>query len=114
MDFDAQKSNDETGDDFVLSEEEENVNGNHNQTESIQQKRAQCFPLYSILLALGMDKLSQFHHKKKYSYSALIIFFLDHATVDYMMLSLNGAELSVLNTIPFDKASSTTFYPQII
>lgn len=39
----------------------------------------QCFPLYSILLALG------------------------NPTVHYMSLDIEGAEINVLRTIPFDK-----------
>ena len=41
--------------------------------------RLQCFPLYSILMALGNPK------------------------VDYFSLDIEGAEFPVLKTIPFDK-----------
>ncbi len=41
----------------------------------------QCFPLYSILLALNRK------------------------TVDYFSLDVEGAELGVLKTIPFDKVN---------
>lgn len=39
----------------------------------------QCFPLYSMLLAVG------------------------NPTVDYMSLDIEGAELAVLRSIPWDK-----------
>ena len=41
--------------------------------------RVQCFPLYSILMALG------------------------NPTVDYFSLDIEGAEFPVLKTIPFEK-----------
>ncbi len=43
--------------------------------------RIQCFPVYSLLLALG------------------------NPTVDYFSLDIEGAEYPVLKTIPFDKVS---------
>ena len=39
----------------------------------------QCFPLYSLILAAG------------------------NPTIDYFSLDIEGAELKVLHTIPFDK-----------
>lgn len=42
-------------------------------------ERAQCFPLYTVLLALG------------------------NPTVDYLVLDIEGAELQVLRTVPWDK-----------
>ncbi|ODM90268.1 Protein Star [Orchesella cincta] len=41
----------------------------------------QCFPLYSLLLAIG------------------------RTSVDYMSLDIEGAEFEILKTIPFDKVS---------
>jgi hypothetical protein len=43
--------------------------------------KMQCFPLYSLLLAVGNPK------------------------VDYLSLDIEGAELLVLKTIPWDKVS---------
>lgn len=43
--------------------------------------RLQCFPLYSILLALG------------------------NPVVDYFSLDVEGTEIAILQTIPWDKAS---------
>ncbi len=40
---------------------------------------AQCFPLYSVLMALG------------------------NPTIDYFVLDIEGAEFPVLKTIPFEK-----------
>ncbi|TRY67100.1 hypothetical protein TCAL_14697 [Tigriopus californicus] len=45
--------------------------------------KAQCFPLYSVLLALGNPK------------------------VDYFSLDIEGAEIPVLKTIPWDKVDIT-------
>ena len=39
----------------------------------------QCFPLYSLILAMGRPK------------------------IDFLSLDIEGAELAVLNTIPWDK-----------
>jgi hypothetical protein len=46
--------------------------------------KKQCFPLYSLLLALGNPK------------------------VDYLSLDVEGAEINILRTIPWEKASSVT------
>ncbi len=46
--------------------------------------RVQCFPLQSVLLALG------------------------NPPVDYFSLDIEGAEFPVLNTIPFDKVRGGT------
>jgi hypothetical protein len=43
--------------------------------------RKQCFPLYSLLLALG------------------------NPTVDYLSLDVEGTELGILKTIPWDKVN---------
>jgi hypothetical protein len=43
--------------------------------------KMQCFPLYSLLLAVGNPK------------------------VDYLSLDVEGAELLILKTIPWDKVS---------
>jgi len=44
--------------------------------------RKQCFPLYSLLLALG------------------------NPTVDYLSLDVEGTELGILKTIPWDKVTN--------
>jgi hypothetical protein len=46
----------------------------------------QCFPLYSILLAVGQTR------------------------IDYFSLDVEGHELLVLNTIPFDKVDIKVSY----
>ena len=48
----------------------------------------QCFPLYSILLAVGRTR------------------------IDYFSLDVEGHELLVLNTIPFDKVDIKVSYIQ--
>ncbi len=59
--------------------------------------RVQCFPLYSVLLALG------------------------NPVVDYFSLDIEGAEFPVLKTVPFDKvrlrqsgAQITSFYNALL
>ena len=49
--------------------------------------RKQCFPLYSLLLALG------------------------NPTVDYLSLDVEGTELGILRTIPWDKV---TYYSNVL
>ena len=64
----------------------------------------QCFPLYSILLAIG---------NPRYSYSIDPIrrkFF----RVDFMSLDVEGSELDVLRTIPFDKVDIEVFLIEVI
>ena len=51
--------------------------------------KVQCFPLYSILLALGVDH------------------------VDYFSLDVEGSELEVLKTVPFGAVTIDTFTIEI-
>ena len=46
--------------------------------------RVQCFPLYSVLMALGNPR------------------------VDYFSLDIEGAEFPVLKTVPWDKVREST------
>lgn len=48
--------------------------------------KAQCFPLYSILLAVGRTK------------------------IDYLTLDIQGHELRVLKTLPWEKVDITVSY----
>ena len=54
-----------------------NLNGQHGMIEN--EGPTQCFPLYSLLLALNQTK------------------------VDFLSLAVDGAEIDVLKTIPFDE-----------
>lgn len=55
------------------------VEDNHNRTKPTH--KVQCFPLYSILLALNQ------------------------VTIDYLSLDVEGVERGVLDTIPWDKVN---------
>ena len=46
-----------------------------------RQERVECYPLYSLLLAM------------------------DQTRVDFLSLDIEGAELAVLRTVPWDKVS---------
>ena len=53
----------------------------HPKLKTFKNFQVQCFPLYSVLMAL------------------------DNPAVDYMSLDIEGAELPVLKTVPWDKVS---------
>ncbi len=59
--------------------------GYHLNTGRVQ--RMQCFPLFSVLLAMGNPQ------------------------VDYLSLDVEGTELGILKTIPFDKVLFWVFLP---
>ena len=61
--------------------ESPDIHGKEEELKHARVTRVQCFPLYSILLALN------------------------RTTVDYLSLDVEGAELAVLKTIPFDKVN---------
>ena len=46
-----------------------------------RQESVECYPLYSLLLAM------------------------DHTRVDFLSLDVEGAELAVLRTVPWDKVT---------
>ena len=46
-----------------------------------RQESVECYPLYSLLLAMDLN------------------------TVDFLSLDIEGAELAVLRTVPWDKVS---------
>ena len=60
-----------------------------NKTEPLKQNKinqVQCFPLYSILLAIGRTQ------------------------IDFFSLDVEGAEYKILSTIPWHKVDMTVFY----
>lgn len=66
---------------FYMNPNANVVNGLHSGAGTIQKTTVQCFPLYAILVALNIK------------------------VVDYFLLDIEGVELEVLKTIPFDKVT---------
>jgi len=60
------------------------------ETEPSQEIQVQCFPFFSFLSALGVD------------------------TVDYFSLDVEGLELKILHTIPFDRILIKVFSVEVI